>query len=49
MSNRVTQAESSITQNANSITQKVSSIDVENILTGKSYATQSQLAQMFKW
>lgn len=45
MSNRVTQAESSITQNANSITQKVSSIDVENILTGKSYATQSQLTQ----
>ena len=45
MSNRVTQAESSITKNANSITQKVSSIDVENILTGKSYATQSQLTQ----
>ena len=45
MSNRVTQAESSIIQNADSITQKVSSIDVENILTGKSYATQSQLTQ----
>lgn len=45
LTGRVTQAESSIKQNADSITQKVSSIDVENILTGKSYATQSQLTQ----
>ena len=42
---RITQAESSITQNANAITQKVSSTDVENILTGKAYATKSELTQ----
>ena len=43
--NRITQAESSITQNANAITQKVSKTDVENILTGKAYATKSELTQ----
>ena len=42
---RITQAESSITQNANAITQKVSKTDVENILTGKAYATKSELTQ----
>ncbi|MDN6118550.1 MAG: gp58-like family protein, partial [Lactococcus sp.] len=42
---RINQAESSITQNANAITQKVSSIDVENILTGKAYATKSEVVQ----
>ncbi|MCH4169480.1 MAG: phage tail protein [Streptococcaceae bacterium] len=45
LDNRVKQAESSISQNANAITQKVSSTDVENILTGKAYATQSELVQ----
>ena len=42
---RITKAESSITQNANAITQKVSSTDVENILTGKAYATKSEVVQ----
>lgn len=42
---RITKAESSITQNANAITQKVSSTDVKNILTGKAYATESELTQ----
>lgn len=42
---RITQNESSISQNANAINTKVSQIDVENILTGKAYATKSELTQ----